>query len=175
MTGRRITRLIATWTLMFPSLVGAAGTVRQTQGTRCPPVCARYYVTYEGRVFVSFPNYDIALSGTPSSPNQFPRPSSAGPPRVIFKDERGMYWDGGTYFVHPAYRQDLVTRHYYSQRIVGSPHAQWPPVPKAVAGEPPRAEAPAAVPRVHAPKRSSVPLPKLPPTPLPTVPKKRFQ
>jgi hypothetical protein len=131
------------------------------------------HITYEGRVFMSFPNYDIALSGTPSLPGQTTIVSGQtgqnidSEARVIFRNNHGMYWDGRNLFLHPAFRYDLVTRNYYAQQYVDQPQDEWPPVPELQPSIEVPHVTPAPTPQVAIPGRTPVPLPDLPPVPIP--------
>ena len=86
------------------------------------------HVTYDGRIFLSFPNYDIWLSRGPQAVGDLFTGLGNGNGQLIFKNSQGMRWDGENYFWHPAYRIDLVTRNYYQNRVSGGPSGLvWPP------------------------------------------------
>lgn len=163
--------------LVIASLVTTSTAEAQRGTRRCPPDCSPAYgspnfqsgvrITYGGRVYLSLPNYDVALTGTPGLPGQ-PADDRA---RVIFRNGEGMYWDGDRFFVHPDYHYELVTRQYYSQHFISEQPGQWPPTGEMVTVEPSAPERPAESSRggtiAATPDRSPVPLPNLPPMPYP--------
>jgi hypothetical protein len=114
--------------LLLISVVPAAA-----QQTKCyvPPCVpntgpAKLNITYGGRIYYSFPRYDVYLSGAPQ--NVFDRTTGGGNLRssVIVNNGQGLRWDGFSYFDHPAYHQELVTRYYYANRVIGQPSV--PPI-----------------------------------------------
>lgn len=117
------------------------------------PAPSRIRRTYGGRVYYSFPNYDVVVSGAPGSLDELiqgyaagviPGPVTGGIPAnvaeriqrreggaVIVKNAEGMRWDGSDFFLHPAYPLEYVTRYQYTNRIVGEPQRQWPEDPRS--------------------------------------------
>ncbi len=91
------------------------------------PTPSRVRITYGGRVYLSFPNYDVLVSPAPGDLEELIQgDSSRIPPTVISKNDEGMRWDGGGFFLHPAYPLEDVTRYHYRNRIVGQLEKQWP-------------------------------------------------
>jgi hypothetical protein len=93
---------------------------------RMEPPPTRVRLTYGGRVYFSFPNYDVMVSGAPRNVTELIQGTGTGGPTVISKNAEGMRWDGTGYFLHPAYPSEYVTRYHYKDRIVGEPRKQWP-------------------------------------------------
>lgn len=107
------------------------------------PIPTRLRRTYGGRVYMSFPNYDVILYGAPEDISGLTRGTEnewvsrmdkesinrifAGG-TVIGRNAQGLRWDGSGFLLHPAYPQEDVTRHRYPNRIVGEPQQQWPAV-----------------------------------------------
>ena len=91
-----------------PPAYGASSIVRTTPQMR---------LTYGGKVYFDFGNYTVAVHGTPAYPGSYSRHPSA---RVIVDNGRGTYWDGSSYFIHSSYRYDLVSKHYFTERTIGT-------------------------------------------------------
>lgn len=128
-------------------------------------------ITYDGRIYLRHPNFDVALNGIPTLPGYVEDDRA----RVIFRNNQGSFWDGNRFFLSPSYRYGLVTRNDRTQHYIGQWRGQWPPVdgmepvPTArpgvteTVGNLPTSGIPLAL----VPDRSPLPLPNLPPMPYP--------
>lgn len=100
------------------------------------PAPSRVRMTYGGRIYYAFPNYDVVLSGAPRNVTELiqgtevlTQETGTRQATVVFKNDEGMRWDGTDFFLHPAYPIEYVTRYHYADRIVGKPQQQWPEPP----------------------------------------------
>ena len=95
----------------------------------CPPYGAqdigRPRITYGGRIFLSFPNYDVFLGGAPTRLEDLATGQGVQGPRVIYRNNQGMRFDGNEFFLHPAYPVEQITKYRYFNRVVGEPGATW--------------------------------------------------
>lgn len=175
---RTIFRMVGTGVVLVAvSVVGLSGGMALGQpwrpgspqfGSRDVPTGThRVRITYDGHIYLRMPNYDIALTGTPTLPGY----TADERARVIFRNNQGSFWDGNRFFLSPSYRYGLVTQYDRSQHFIGSWRDQWPPIPRrtdTVGLTSSLSEPSAEIPRfVAAPNRSPVPLPSLPPIPYP--------
>lgn len=99
--------------LSLASFVNCEGQVkapmRQSAAKLATPVY-RTIITYDGRVCIAAPHFDVMADGT-----------------VVFK-EQGMRFSESGYFWSPAIPDKIVRRGHYTDRIVGASTKYWPPV-----------------------------------------------
>jgi hypothetical protein len=97
-----------------------------------PQDVGRVRITYGGRVYLSMPNYDIFLRGAPTTLGDLAtgglaNSNGVSDARVIYRNDRGMRFDGNEFFLHPAYPIEQITRYRYINRVVGERNNTWPP------------------------------------------------
>ncbi len=89
----------------------------------CAPVgpqdVSQVHITYGGRIYLSFPNYDVYLSGGPQTLGDLATGDGATDARLIYRNDQGMRWDGNEFFLHPAYPVEQFTRQRYINRPIG--------------------------------------------------------
>lgn len=94
--------------------------------------------TLDGNFIFQFPNYDIAINGTPPYPGQgngTPRISADGgqpqsqlsSTRVIWKNDQGYSWDGSNFLLSPNYSYELYTGEQFRRQLIGQRDQLWTP------------------------------------------------
>jgi hypothetical protein len=79
------------------------------------------------RTYLSFPNYDVFLSGAPTTLSDLATGAGVEEGRVIYRNDRGMRWDGNEFFLHPAYPVEEITQFRYINRLINQRPQTWPP------------------------------------------------
>ena len=112
---------------------------RQSIDAKVNQLQTKMLPTMDGNIIFQFPNYDIAINGTPSYPGQgngTPRSSDGGgaarsemsSTRVIWKSDQGYAWDGSNFLLSPNYSYELYTGDLYRRRVIGKPEKTWTPL-----------------------------------------------
>jgi hypothetical protein len=108
----------------------SAADAQNTYAGCCPPYTTRDVtrprITYGGRIYLAFPNYDVFLGGAPTRLEDLATGQGVADARVIYRNEQGMRWDGNEFFLHPAYPVEQITKYRIYNRVVGEGVTAWP-------------------------------------------------
>ena len=92
-----------------------------TQPSACPaiPPGSLYQLqkTYNGRVYLRFPNYTVYATHAPQTVADAIHGQGRGN-SIVYRNNQGLAWDGQRYFEHPAYRREIVTRNHLANRTL---------------------------------------------------------